>query len=461
MRLIRELNLQKNELQNARIQNLAAAPGSPVVGQIYFNTGDLNLYVWDGSGWVDLTMQGTTAPDATTGGKGLIQLAGDLGGAGTTAGAPVISAGAIDATKIANALKPSQGAAAATEALRALGTTASTAAAGNDSRLSDARTPTAHASTHAPGGTDALPWTTIHGYGVASSRPAAAASNAGYVYYATDTNGGTLWRSNGAGYDQIGPAVTHTHTKAQITDLTSDDVAGTASLRTLGTGATQAAAGNHTHAQLHTQNTDIGTSNATFYLVGTTATDVLLKKTASGEVSARLGNDSGFANFQAANVTVNGNLTVTGTTTTINSNTLSVGDNLITLNNDVTTTAATTENGGLEIQRFTGANVAQNVGVLWDETSDYWTASRPASTGTTVVAKPLVRYHTETLGAITAGTPVTVTHNLNNREVQVTLRDTATNEILWADATANGVDTVQITFGQSYASGAFQVAVQG
>jgi hypothetical protein len=38
----------------------------------------------------------------------------------------------------------------------ALGTTATTAAAGNDTRLSDARTPTAHATSHAPAGTDDL-----------------------------------------------------------------------------------------------------------------------------------------------------------------------------------------------------------------------------------------------------------------------------------------------------------------
>jgi len=37
-----------------------------------------------------------------------------------------------------------------------IGTTAGTAAAGNDARLSDARTPTAHAGTHASGGTDAV-----------------------------------------------------------------------------------------------------------------------------------------------------------------------------------------------------------------------------------------------------------------------------------------------------------------
>jgi hypothetical protein len=48
----------------------------------------------------------------------------------------------VTAAKIVAALKPSGTAAAADEALRALGTTASTAAAGDDSRLSDARTPT-------------------------------------------------------------------------------------------------------------------------------------------------------------------------------------------------------------------------------------------------------------------------------------------------------------------------------
>jgi len=48
---------------------------------------------------------------------------------------------AVTAAKIADALKPSAGAAAGTESLRALGATASTAAAGNDPRLADQRVP--------------------------------------------------------------------------------------------------------------------------------------------------------------------------------------------------------------------------------------------------------------------------------------------------------------------------------
>lgn len=46
------INLNQLELQNARIQNLASAPASPVKGQIYFNTTTNKAMVYDGTNWV-------------------------------------------------------------------------------------------------------------------------------------------------------------------------------------------------------------------------------------------------------------------------------------------------------------------------------------------------------------------------------------------------------------------------
>lgn len=41
-----DIDLTKNQFQNAAIHNLSAAPGSPVVGQIYHNTTDHNTYIY-------------------------------------------------------------------------------------------------------------------------------------------------------------------------------------------------------------------------------------------------------------------------------------------------------------------------------------------------------------------------------------------------------------------------------
>lgn len=58
MKFLNNLDLQKNEIQNFRVHNLAVAPSNPGKGQHYFNTVDNTEYCWNGEAWVDALSQG-------------------------------------------------------------------------------------------------------------------------------------------------------------------------------------------------------------------------------------------------------------------------------------------------------------------------------------------------------------------------------------------------------------------
>ena len=54
------INLEQNELQNAVVQNLSAAPINPKKGQFYFNTGSNKLLYYNGSRWISATDDGNS-----------------------------------------------------------------------------------------------------------------------------------------------------------------------------------------------------------------------------------------------------------------------------------------------------------------------------------------------------------------------------------------------------------------
>lgn len=69
----------------------------------------------------------------------------------------------------------------------------------------------------------------------------------------------------------------------------------------------------------------------------------------------------------AGDVVISGNLTVSGTTTTVNSETVTFDDNILILNNNFSGSSPT-ENGGLEVERGT----VDNAKFLFNETTDKW-----------------------------------------------------------------------------------------
>lgn len=75
----------------------------------------------------------------------------------------------------------------------------------------------------------------------------------------------------------------------------------------------------------------------------------------------------------SGNVVVQGDLTVNGTTTTVNSNEVNIGDAIMTLNSDEAGTPS--QNSGLEVERGT----SDNVQLVWDEADDRWQFTNDAA----------------------------------------------------------------------------------
>ena len=80
-------------------------------------------------------------------------------------------------------------------------------------------------------------------------------------------------------------------------------------------------------------------------------------------------------NVEFGNATVQ-NLTVQGTTTTVNSETVEIADNFMLLNSNQSTSSAGFENAGLEVNRGSDTNTK----LQWSETADRWQFTNDGST---------------------------------------------------------------------------------
>ena len=243
------------------------------------------------------------------------------------------------------------------------------------------------------------------------------------------------------------------------------------------------------------------TDNVTF--AGVTADAIRVGVTAAGEIDTTTGNltldSAGGTVTVDDNLVVSGNLTVSGTTTTISTETLTVDDNIIVLNNNVT--GEPTENAGIEVERGSSTNVA----LRWNETTDKWEftedgttyqslgSSTTLGTVTTGVwnATPIAVEYGGTgsatasaarlaLGATVASasatlpqklafdignnsaTTFTLTHSLNTRDVTVQIAEKASPyNVVIADVALATADTVTVTFATAPTTNQYRAVIIG
>ena len=125
----------------------------------------------------------------------------------------------------------------------------------------------------------------------------------------------------------------------------------------------------------------VGTGDSPTF-AGATLDAVQVGVTAVNEIDTTSGNlvidSAGGTVTVDDNLIVSGDLTINGTTTTVNTATLNVSDNIVVLNNDVT--GSPTENAGIEVERGTSTNVL----IRWNETSDVWELTNDGTTYGTI-----------------------------------------------------------------------------
>jgi len=125
---------------------------------------------------------------------------------------------------------------------------------------------------------------------------------------------------------------------------------------------------------IDTVNTSIDTVNTAVIAVANKVD--LAYAHANGAFDAANAKFSSSGGTVSGSVIVTGNLTVQGTTTEVDSTTVKIADNIVTINAAVDQASAPILNAGLEVDRGSSANVS----ILWNESNDTWTFTNDGST---------------------------------------------------------------------------------
>ena len=416
MKVLTNYDFNGNEIQNVSLQKLASAPTNPVKGQPYFNTTDNRAYTWDGSKW-----KGMDADDAAMTGT---EIAAAING----------SSAVIDDDNLSAGMQAAEAAAHTHSNKSALDATTAAFLAADRTKLD---------------GIAAGANNYVHPTGDGNHHvPATGTANSGKVLTAGSTAGSEAWQTPSVAWGGVSGAPSSSPSAIDSAVANSHTHANKALLDTY----------NQTNANLadavtkkHAQNTDTGTSSATF-AVGSTG--VKLKNNGGTELQVRNNADTDFADLHVKN------LTVDGATTVLNSTEVDIGDNEIMLNSDIANHTANSD-GGIAVKRLASDDSTRKDAELkYNNSTGKWQTTGGDVSGALVTAQ-IANKVTAVVGD-GSSTAITVTHNLNTRELSVSIHESASPyAMVMTDVEFTTLNTITLKFAVAPASGQYTVTVIG
>jgi hypothetical protein len=456
---VTDINLNKNELQNARIQGLTANPSAPVTGQIYYNTVENVMYYYNGLAspngpWMPMSGSQEVIQDvigsSVLGGTALTATYNDTAGTTTLKlNDTTVTPGSYGSqTQIPTFTVDAQGRLTAAGTVD-VATTLTVSGDGADSTSINLLTETLEV--NGGEGIDVL----VTDNTITISAEDATSSNKGVASFdSTDftvTSGAVTLNAERV-QDIVGGQIV----AGEGIDVTYDDAAGTltvdaeiATTTNRGVASFATADFTVTDGAVSVKNVNLGTQTTGDYVANITGTanEVTVSPT-SGEgttVTIGLPDDVTITN----NLNVGGNLNVTGTINSVNTTQVNIVDNKINLNTDFTGTP--TADAGIRVERGEGADVE----ILWNESDDRWTLT---NNGTNYHA--ITRKFSGTIGNGVL-TQIPVTHNLGARDVSVQVYDSNTYETVECDVVRTSTSVVTLGFTVAPAAGAYTVVIVG